>query len=161
MSLKALAFSFVGLVVLFPVGCGAPQMRLNIKSEPSGARVYISRRGERAYRGVLGPVRGDMKSDKIVEDFVLLGTSPVEYSSDLEEHESGVSVFGVGAKVVRQFGDGVIRIEKDGFETVERTVHFKDGEVDLDLRLEPESIDNRNGADEKDAAERDADQLFE
>ena len=116
-------------------GCGStPEVVLNISTVPAGAQVYLSRRGEKAYKGKLGPVKGDMRAEPIVEDFMLLGTSPIEYTTPLEEREGGAAIFGV--LVVRRYGDGVVRVVKEGFATIERHIRFKDGEVQVNVKLE-------------------------
>ncbi len=115
--------------------CSAPEVVLNIHTEPSDAEVYISRRGQKVYKGKIGPVKGDMSDEKIIEDFVLLGHTPLEYCSPLEERESGATFMGVGVAVDRKYAVGVLRIEKDGYETIERRVRFKDGEVEVKLKL--------------------------
>jgi len=119
------------------VGCaGPPKLVLDVTSEPAGAKIFLSRRGEKAYRAGFGPVDGDVRSDALNEDFLLLGMSPLVYTSPLEEMESGGTVLGLGGGVVRKYLDGVLRIEKEGFETAERHMRFQDGKVTIHVKLE-------------------------
>ena len=122
--------------LLLLVGCGStPLARLDLQASPAGARVFLSLRGDRAYTGKLGPIRGDVKSESFEEDFVLLGTAPLIFDVALRETESDATILGVGGKVVRKYKEGVLRFEKPGFETAERRVRLAEGttEVQVDL----------------------------
>jgi hypothetical protein len=45
-------------------GCSsAPQLVLDVNTRPAGAEVYLSRRGEKSYRGTFGPVEGDVSAE--------------------------------------------------------------------------------------------------
>lgn len=135
----ALRTSLALILALAPalVGCSStPELLLDIQVEPAGADVYLSRRGEKAYRGDFGPVEGDVRSEAFEEGFAFLGNAPLEYSSLLEERESGGTILGIGAGVMRKYKEGIVRIEKEGFEPVERHVRFVDGEVKLAVQLE-------------------------
>lgn len=127
------------LVCFLAAACSStpPTLELDLLSEPEGATVYLSRRGEKAWAGKLGPVQGDVKAEDLVEDFLLIGTAPLTYTSLLRETESDATIFGVGGRVVLKFRDGVLRFEKPGFETVERHVRFVDGEVRVEVELPP------------------------
>lgn len=134
MILRALAIALASLAAF---GCSStpPTMQLDVHSFPEGARVFISRRGERAIAGKIGPIKGDVKSEELEEEFVLIGTAPLTYTSLLHEIESDATVLGIGGKVVLKFRDGVLRFEKPGFQTVERHVRFQEGEVRLEVEL--------------------------
>ena len=129
-----LAFATTALLL---VSCGStPEVQLDLSSDPVGAQVFLSRRGERSYRADFGPLEGDMKSEALSEDFVYLGTSPLEYATPLEENESDARVLGFGGAVVLEYHEGVLRFEKEGFATVERRVRFKNGRIQLHVTMD-------------------------
>jgi hypothetical protein len=133
MSIPTLAFV---LLPILAAGCGStPMMELDLSSNPDGAKVYLSRRGKKAYQGNFGPIKGNVKAEKLEEEFVLLGTSPLFYTSPLRETESDATVLGIGGKVVLKYKEGILRFKKPGFETVERYVRFLDGEVSIDVDM--------------------------
>lgn len=115
-----------------------PKAELQIVTHPSGADVYLSRSGERSYRGKFGPLSGGFEKEPIDEGFLLLGTAPLDYSLPLRETEQDASAFGVGIQVVRKYEEGILRVEKQGYRPVERRVHLEDGEVKVVFRLEEE-----------------------
>ena len=125
------------------IGCSStPELVLDIQVDPAGAEVFLSRKGEKTYRGDFGPFEGDMRAEPLQEDFSFVGNAPLQYTSVLEERESGGTVMGFGGGVIRKYKEGIVRIEKDGYETVERHVRFVDDEVQLSVKLEraePES----------------------
>ena len=117
-------------------GCSStPQMRLDVTTYPAGAEVYISRRGEKSFRGSLGPVEGDMSSEPLEESFTLVGASPLKFASPLEERESGGTIMGVGGGVIRKYHEGVLRVEMEGYQTVERVIRFSDRKAKVELVL--------------------------
>lgn len=135
MFLRTLACA-LSLAPVLLTGCSStPMMELDLRSDPVGAQVYMSRRGEKAVTGKLGPVKGNVRAESLEEDFVFIGTAPLTYSSPLSETESDARVLGFGGKVVRKYKDGVIRFEKPGFETVERHVRFQDGELKMKVSM--------------------------
>ena len=128
--------------LLFLTGCGStPTVELDLSSDPAGAQVFLSRRGERSYRADLGPLEGDMKSEELVEDFFLLGTSPLAYVSPLEESESNAKVLGFGGAVVLEYHEGLLRFEKEGFATVERRVRFRKGKIGIHVTMPDQGQD--------------------
>ena len=112
-------------------------MVLDVTTSPSGAEVYLSRRGEKSVRGSFGGIAGDVSSEPLEEAFTLVGSSPVHFTSPLEERESGGTIMGFGGGVIRKYREGVVRIEKDGYLTVERVVRFSDREARIELVLRP------------------------
>jgi len=110
---------------------------LQLTSEPPGAEVYLSRHGDRAYRGDFGVVGGEVKSDELVEEFRYVGTTPLEYTTQLEETESGGRFMGVGASVVLRYDEGFLRVQKKGYEVAERQMLIRDGEVTVHVELLP------------------------
>ena len=112
-----------------------PKARLIVQTEPEGAQVFLARHGERNYQGNIGPVEGDVKKEDISEESVFIGDSPIEHKTLLEEVESGGTFFGLGAKVVLAWDEGVVRVEKAGYEPVERRIKLKDGEVKVNVEL--------------------------
>ncbi len=126
----------VGLSIFFVSGCSAPEVVLSVRTEPPGAAVYLSRRGQRAYYGAFGPIRGDMQSEPYEEDFMLVGRTPLEFASPLEEEESGgAALLGIGVTRVRRYEQGVLRFEKRGYEPVEQRVLFEEGQRLIDVEL--------------------------
>ena len=126
------------LLCLPAAACSStPEVQLLIDTTPEGAQVYFARHGDRNYQGSVGPVEGDVKKEDVAEEFVFIGDTPVKHSALLEETESGGTVLGFGAKVVLEYDEGVVRIEKAGYETVERRLKLEDGEVKLRVRLNP------------------------
>ena len=117
MVLRPVYLVVVAVCLNCPSGCSTPAVKLKINTHPTGLAVYFSRRGVRAYEGSLGPVKGDTRAEPIVEDFVFLGSAPVEYTSLLQERESGTTVSGMGVTVVRRYADEVVRVRKKGQKT--------------------------------------------
>ena len=135
MLIRPIAF---GLLLAILSGCAStPEMELELRTEPEGARVYLSRRGKKAYQAKLGPVKGDVKAETFEEEFLLIGTSPLVYTTPLRATESDATLLGVGGKVVLKFDDGVLRFEKPGYETIEQHVRFHDGDTTLEVALPP------------------------
>lgn len=140
MAVKTLALALP--LALSLAACGStPTVQLSVSSEPAGATVTLSRVGERSYRADLGPVEGDVRSEAFTEDAFVLGTAPLTYESPLEEEESSAKVLGFGGGVVREYHEGVLRFEKEGFETIERRVRFRDGKVEVHARLDEDADD--------------------
>lgn len=137
------------LLLLFSIAaasCGStPMMQLDLQSDPVGARVYVSRRGHKSVVTRLGPIQGNVKAEDLEEDFVLIGTSPMVYSSPLKEFESDATIMGFGGQVVLRYKEAVLRFEKPGHATVERHVRFEDGEMIVQVEM-PESESSENGA---------------
>ena len=119
-------------------GCSSPPTStLRVSSQPEGASVYLSRRGERVYSGGFGPVMGNVSAEPIVEGFALVGTSPMKHRSPLVEEEADASLLGVGVTVERRYTTGVLRIEKEGFVPEERIVRLVEGDVRVEVELQP------------------------
>ena len=117
-------------------GCGsAPKMTLSLESDPVGAQVYLSRRGDRSVQGKVGPLSGNMKSESFKEEFSLIGTSPLTYESPLTETESDATFLGFGGRVKLKYKEGVIRFERPGYDTVERHFRFQDDELRLWIEM--------------------------
>ena len=128
-------------------GCAStPECVLVLTSEPPGAEVYLSRRGDRAFRGAFGVVAGDVKREEHIEEFRCVGTTPLEYTTLLEETESGGAVMGVGAAVVLKYEEGLLRVEKNGFEVAMRHMLIRDGKVTVHVELEPEAAPESTAA---------------
>ena len=124
------------LLALLTAGCaGTPMMRLDLASDPSGASVSISRRGEKAYQGSFGPVKGDVDADRFEEAFRSIGTTPLEYSSPLRDTLKDATVLGVGGREILRFEEAIVRFEKPGYETVEKYVRFERGRRSLSAVL--------------------------
>ena len=90
--------------------CGStPVAKLTIDSTPKGAEVHLKRLGDRDYEGKLGPISGDVKSEDYEGEFVLLGTTPLQYDVKLREKESGGTVLGIGGRVMLEFDEALLR----------------------------------------------------
>ena len=133
-----LAFALSITTLAVTSGCGTPRALIRIETDPPGARVFVQREGERGYEGSFGPVDGHMNAEPINEKSISIGRSPVEYTSPLEETESGAVILSVGMSVVRRWRRLNIRAEKRGFEPEEQTVFLNKGEQLVFLELQPE-----------------------
>ncbi len=127
MSSRIALAAAVALSILVASGCGAPAVAFSIRTEPPGAAVYLSRRGERSYRGASGPIRS------FEESFMLIGRTPVDFISPLEEQET--AFLRIGVTRVRRYEHGVLRFEKRGYQSVERHVPLEDGKIFVDVEL--------------------------
>ena len=137
MSLRALTLALVSILA---VSCSStPTMELEIQSDPAGARVYMSLRGQRAVTGKFGPIQGDVKAEDLEEEFLLIGTAPFTYTLPLHETESDATVLGVGGKVVLKYKEGIVRFEMPGFQSVERHVRFREGDVRVEVAMPEET----------------------
>lgn len=117
-------------LTLVLAGCSsAPQLDLDLHSNPEGASVYFSRRGLKSVQGKIAFVKGDVKSETLEEEFVFLGTAPLQHSTPIEEVESDATIMGVGGKVILKYREGVLRFEKAGFEPFEQRVRIEDGKI--------------------------------
>ena len=110
-------------------------LEVQLTSNPSGARVYISRRGESTYQGKVGFLKGNVKATPFEEEPQLVGTTPVTYSSPLQEMTTDATVLGVGGRVIKTFKEGVFRFERPGFEPVEQFIRFQKGRETIDVVL--------------------------
>jgi hypothetical protein len=124
----------VGLAVL--IGCASTQ-ELSVQTGPSGAEVFLQRRGDLEVHAAVEGVYGALNADSLGEEFYLLGTTPLEYEFDLREQEAAVYSPGAGGSVSRHFTEGTIRIVLDGYETVERLVRFSGSPISLVIPLQP------------------------
>ena len=108
--------------------CGSvPHAELSITSSPAGARVFLSRRGQQKLQAKVGFIKGNVKSGAFEEEFQLLGTTPLEYSTPLQETSTDATLFGVGGKALKYYEEGLLRFERDGFEVAEKFVRFEKG----------------------------------
>lgn len=115
-------------------GCASAQT-LSIQTDPSGASVYLQRRGDVEVSGSVAGIHADIDAATFEEDFVFLGTSPVEYEFEREDTEGAVATPRVGGRVTRKYKEGTLRIEMEGYETVERRVRFSGDPVRLVVSL--------------------------
>lgn len=134
---RAAASWLLSLAALTACGSTPDIMEVELRSSPTGARVFIERRGESTYQGKVAFLKGNVKATPFVEDFQLVGTTPVTYSSQLSEMKTDATVLGVGGRVIRTYKEGVFRFERPGYETVEQFVRFDEGRVTFDVTLQP------------------------
>ena len=120
--------------------CGGAGPQLVIDSDPSGAEVFLMRRGEYEVNASVDGIGGNFDGDSFEEDFYFLGTTPLEYDFDLTDTESSFYIPGVpaGVTVTKYYQEGVLRFEMNGYETEERTIQFSNNPFNLVLHLVPE-----------------------
>lgn len=112
-------------------------LEVQLTSNPSGARVFISRRGESTYQGKVGFLKGNVKATPFQEELQLVGTTPVTYSSPIQEMTTDATVLGVGGRVIKSFKEGVFRFERPGYEPVEQFVRFRKAKDVIQVTLPP------------------------
>jgi len=120
------------------LACGSGQQLL-IESDPSGAEVYLMRRGEYEVNASVDGFGGSFDGDSFEEEYYLLGTTPLEYEFDLSDTESSFCIPGLpaGVNVTKHYQEGILRVEMDGYETEQRTIHFSNNLFNLILNLVP------------------------
>ena len=70
--------ALLGLFSSFAFGCGsAPEVRLDLLTEPQGVHVYLSRSGTRAHTADIGFFEGDIKTEPWEEEYLLLRESDI------------------------------------------------------------------------------------
>lgn len=116
-------------------GCASTQS-LSVHTDPGGAEVYLQRRGEVEVQATVAGVHGQVGADSFEEEYFSLGTSPVEYEFHRKETEAAVQGPGAGGSVTRHFREGTIRVELEGYRTVERRVRFSGDAIVLRIALE-------------------------
>jgi hypothetical protein len=125
-------------LLLSLTACGSvPHAELRITSEPAGARVFLSRRGQQKLQAKIGFIKSNMKSGAFEEEFQLIGTTPLEYSTPLQETSTDATLLGVGGKSLKFFEEGLLRFEREGYETAEKFVRFEKGSNSLAAVLVP------------------------
>lgn len=112
-------------------------MKLDIDSVPTGAQVSIQLRGDRKYLGQVVFLSGSVSSKRFEDEFISMGTAPVQFSTPLKETTTNATLLGFGAKVEKRFDDALVRFELDGFETVEKFVALEEGKSTLSVELVP------------------------
>jgi len=134
MSLRPLALA---LLPLFTTSCRTPEpeMSLSLRSQPDGAQVFLSRRGLKDRSENAESFRGPLVEEAIAEEFVLIGTAPLEYITPLSESETETSDLGTESDVLVRYNECVVRFEKPGFKTVERRVRFHDGVMNVKVEM--------------------------
>jgi hypothetical protein len=130
--------TLLGLVIL--AGCASTQ-KLSVQTEPSGAEVFLQRRGDLEVHAAVEGVYGALDADSIGEDFYSLGTTPLEYEFDLREQEAAIYSPRAGGSVSRHFTEGTIRIVREGYQTVERLMRFSGNPISLVIPMQPVSED--------------------
>ncbi len=124
-------------LILGLTSCGSAPKTLEVRltSKPSGARVFISRRGESTYQGKVGFLKGNVKATPFQEELQLVGTTPVNYSCPITEMTTDATVLGVGGRVIKTFKEGVFRFERPGYEPVEQFVRFRGAKETISVTL--------------------------
>lgn len=137
--MNALHKVLLALALAFLVGCVSTQT-LEIATQPEGADVSMQLRGRNKVDARVGAVVGSVKADRFEEDFFDLGNAPVFYEFRLKQHQGGVEAPEGGVSVIRQYEEGIIRVELEGYRTVERRVRFSGTPIFLEISLEPEPM---------------------
>ena len=119
--------------------CGAPMQRISVQTEPVGAEVSLQRSGEVQVEASVAGVGGSLGAGSFTEDFIPLGTAPVDYEFHLNRTDADVEKGGSGGQVRRQYTEGLIRIALEGYRTVERRVRFDGSRIKIDVSLQPVS----------------------
>ncbi len=145
MNRKKICISILTISFAVLTACGSGQ-QLNIQSDPSGAEVYLMRRGEYEVNASVEGFGGSFDSDTFEEEFYFLGTTPLEYAFDLSDRESAFFIPGVpaGVSVTKHYRDGIISVEMDGYESEKRTIQFSNNLFSMILKLEP-SVEDAEG----------------
>ncbi|MCD4847480.1 MAG: hypothetical protein K8R76_04740 [Candidatus Aegiribacteria sp.] len=135
---KTICISILIISFAAITACGTGQ-QLNIESDPSGAEVYLMRRGEYEVNASVEGFGGSFDGDSFEEEFYLLGTTPLEYEFDLSDTESSFYIPGLpaGVSVTKHYKEGILKVEMDGYETEQRTIQFSDNLFNLVLNLVP------------------------
>jgi hypothetical protein len=107
-----------------------------VQTEPSGAQVYLQRRGDVEVEVRVGGTYGKVGMESFTEDFYSLGTSPIEYEFDLSDEKGAVHTPDVGGAVKRHHKEGTVRIELDGYQAVEQKVRFTGDPIELVITLQ-------------------------
>jgi len=156
MNVKNILISVLIISFAAITACGAGQ-QLVIDSDPSGAEVYLMRRGEYEVNASIDGIGGSFDGDSFEEDFYLLGTTPLEYEFDLTDTESSFYIPGVpaGLSVTKHYQEGILRVEMNGYETEERTIQFSNNLFNLVLSLVPSLGEPEGGSEGREAGEED------
>ena len=128
-----------GLAASLAIGtaaCGAPMQRITVETDPVGAEVSLQRSGDVQIEASVAGVGGTLGAGSFTEDFMTLGTSPVDYEFDLNRTDADVERGGSGGQLKRKYTEGLIRIALEGYRTVERRVRFDGSRIKLDVDLQ-------------------------
>lgn len=125
------------LGLIFLAGCASTQM-LSIQTDPSGAQVYLERRGDVVAEIAVKDVYGKADVKSFQEEPEALGTSPIEYEFDLVDQGSAIYSSSGGGSVKRHYKEGTVRIELEGYQVVEKRVRFTGDPIELSITLQPE-----------------------
>ena len=130
---EGLAVLALGLLT----ACGTPMQRISVQTDPVGAEVTLQRSGEVEVEASVAGVGGTLGAGSFTEDFMTLGTSPVDYEFQLNRTDADVERGGSGGQLKRRYTEGLIRIALEGYRTVERRVRFDGSRISLDVTLQP------------------------
>lgn len=124
----------IGLALL--AGCAATQ-QLRIETDPVGAEVYLQRRGDIEVSARVPGGAGRVDASTFEDAFEYLGTTPLEYEFRLREDQAAIDTPDVGGRVVKHYTEGTLRIELEGYRTVERRIRFTGEDLVLVIPLRP------------------------
>lgn len=124
------------LTIGLTAACGAPMQRITVETDPVGAEVSLQRSGDVQVEASVAGVGGTLGAGSFTEDFMTLGTSPVDYEFELNRTDADVERGGSGGQLKRKYTEGLIRIALEGYRTVERRVRFDGSRIKLDVDLQ-------------------------
>lgn len=139
--LRSGAGLIASLAMCVAAACGAPMQRISVETDPVGAEVTLQRSGDVEVEASVAGVGGTLGAGSFTEDFMTLGTSPVDYEFHLNRTDADVERGGSGGQLKRKYTEGLIRIALEGYRTVERRVHFDGSRIKLDIELQAQSAD--------------------
>lgn len=139
--LRSGAGLIASLAMCVAAACGAPMQRISVETDPVGAEVTLQRSGDVEVEASVAGVGGTLGAGSFTEDFMTLGTSPVDYEFRLNRTDADVERGGSGGQLKRKYTEGLIRIALEGYRTVERRVHFDGSRIKLDIELQAQSAD--------------------
>ncbi len=123
-------------LALLSAGCSSHGQRISVRTEPTGALVSLQRSGTQTISGSVAGVGGAIDGGRFTDDWITLGNAPVDYEFDLSESAGGGYVAGYGGQVTKRYRDGMVRVELEGYRTLERRVAFTGDPVDLVFTLQ-------------------------
>jgi hypothetical protein len=138
MNSRVIAIVFLTVSLAAISACGIAQ-KLHIESDPSGAEVYLMRRGEYEISASIDGIGGSCDGDSFEDDYYLIGTTPLDYEFGLSDTESSFYIPGIpaGASVTKNFEEGIIRIVMNGYTTEEKPIQFSNSTLSVVINLSP------------------------
>ncbi len=124
------------LVSLSLVACSS-QPRINVHSNPPGADVTLQLVYERERDTHVLIVRHREVDEPQITDEIPLGQTPLRYSFPQSETESYVGVRRLSQRVRRHYVEGILLIEKEGYEPKEVIFPVRRGTTEIEVEMTP------------------------